>query len=397
MAAERINEEMLLPSRPTLKMPMGDLSLLKVTRDMVAPDERALEEFRNEFSIVLQIVLKHCNSGTRAKLALNAGIQTAVMNNDVVHYLYELKLACIRGGDTGMAKLKDYEDALLKPMMYGTGMEALYGGGESAFAKYADAFKNGLTSCRACGSVRTDSEFIQGFVSGLHMQFDSTKVEIMKHTTIDSAIEYALGCLRSGIVLCIKGWESSPPTSKVGVKRSFTMAEMNHNQKNATLPVSTNFNPSASSSHPTVRTASLKHPYRNHSPYRDSNSNSTVRGNDSTFSSSSAGGGRSSATKQVFAIRLDDSPDDIELTLTEDDLNMISREHLLAAEKRGEERMCNIFQLNVAGTRAICHEWYVKGECSKKSHKSGDVFLKCFYDHPEIGPNFKPLIAKSNK
>jgi hypothetical protein len=117
------------------------------------PNKKSLEEFHNEFPVVVQIVQMHCNEGTRDKLALNTGMQTAAMNDDVVHYLYELKLACIRGGDTGTSKLKDYEDSLLKPMMYGTGMEALHGGGESAFAGYVAAFRNGSTSRAGGGKV----------------------------------------------------------------------------------------------------------------------------------------------------------------------------------------------------------------------------------------------------
>jgi hypothetical protein len=401
MEDERLNALMPVPMHPIPIVPPGDLSLLGVTRATLVQNEKSLEEFHNEFPVLVQIVQMHCNEGTRDKLALNAGMQTAAMNNDVVHYLYELKLACIRGGDTGAAKLKDYEDALLKPMMYGTGMEALHGGGESAFAGYVAAFRNGLTCCHACDSVRTDAEFIQGFVTGLHMQFDSVKVDIMKHSNINSAIECALGYLRSGIRLCIKGWDSSPPTSKASAKRSSSVAELNHNQKNATLPVSTsvssNFNPSASSLPSATRSASLRYSPRNSSSYRDNNSagNGLARGGGGSASSSSAGGGYPS--KQVFAVHLDDGSDDIELCLTENDMQMISSEQISAAEKRGEERAFNIFHMGAGGAKPICHEWSIRGECSKRTHKSGDVFLKCYYDHPEIGQNFRPSGTRGNK
>ena len=121
MASERLNAQMHSPAHPIPIVSPGDLSLLGVYREQAVPNDKVLEEFFNDFSTVLQIVQRHCSEGTRAKLALNVGLQTAAMNNDVVHYLYELKLACIRGGDTGGAKLKDYEDKLIKPMVYGAG------------------------------------------------------------------------------------------------------------------------------------------------------------------------------------------------------------------------------------------------------------------------------------
>ena len=391
MAAERLNAQMSNPAHPPPKVLPGDLSLLGVYREMALPNDKVLEEFFNDFSTVLQIVQKHCSEGTRAKLALNVGLQTAAMNNDVVHYLYELKLACIRGGDTGSSKLKDYEDKLIKPMVYGAGMEALYGGGESALASYAAVFKQGVQNSRACGSLRSDLEFIKGFVSGLHSQFDQDKVAIMANTNLDGAIASALKCCRDGTELNIKGWLPSAPTNKVGAKRSAT--DVNHNQ---TTGSSNAFNPSGNSA--PVRAASLRPFVPRSSSYRDNNAaGNSFRGG--VDSSSASGGGNVSASRQVFAVQLNDGSDDIELRFSEDDMNMISREQEQAAERRGEERVFRLFHLGQSGSGGgrICHQWQFTGECAKKSFKSGDNWIPCYFEHPEIGPNFKPSMPSGSK
>ena len=394
MAAERLNAQMLVPEHPVPTVFPGDLSLVGVYREMALPNDKVLEEFFNDFSTVLQIVQKHCSEGTRAKLALNVGLQQAAMNTDIVHYLYELKLSCIRGGDTGASKLKDYEDKLIRPLIYGAGMEANWGGGESAFASYAAAFKQGVQNSRACGSVRSDLEFVKGFVSGLHPQFDQDKVAIMVSKSLNNAIAAALSCCRNGTELNIKGWLPSAPTNKVGAKRS--VADLDHNSNSVHT---TTFNPSGPIT--SARAATLR-PYmpRPSSSYRDNNSagNGFARGGGAL--SGAAGGGNASASRQVFSVQLNDGSDDVELSLSEEDVSMISREQEQAAERRGEERAFRLFHLgqSASGGGKICHQWLHTGECAKKSFKSGDSWIPCYFEHPEVGPNFKPLqSAKSNK
>jgi hypothetical protein len=390
MNSERLNAQMLIPHHPPPIVFPGDLSLLGIYREMALPNDKVLEEFYNDFATVLQIVQKHCSESTRDKLALNAELQFAAMNNDIVRYLYELKLACIRGGDSGEARMKDYEDRMIKPLIYGGGMEALWGGGEGALASYAASFRQGAENSRACGSVRTDAEFVKGFVSGLHPQFDQDKVAIAAHTNLSGAIAAALKCCRNGIDLNMRGWLPSGPTSKVGAKR--TVADTNHNQ---TVATTTAFNPSGSSA--PVRAASLR-TYTSRGSYsqRDNNpsGNNFVRGGGA--SSSAAGG----ASKQVFAVHLNDGSEDIELCLSEGDLDMLSRERETAAEQRGEERAFRLFHMGQSGSGGgrICHQWQHTGECAKKSFKSGDNWIPCYFEHPEVGPNFKPTQgAKSNK
>ena len=85
------------------------------------------------------------------------------------------------------------------------------------------------------------------------------------------------------------------------------------------------------------------------------------------------------------------------ICLTENDMQMISSEQISAAERRGEERGFNIFHTEAGGAKPICHKWSIRGECSKRTHKSNDVFLKCYYDHPEIGQNLRPSGTRGNK
>ena len=395
MASERLNAHMPIPAHPIPIVSPGDLSLLHVYREQAVLNDKVLEEFFNDFSTVLQIVHRHCSEGTRAKLALNVGLQAAAMDNDIIHYLYELKLACIRGGDTGGAKLKDYEDKLIKPMVYGAGMEAIWGGGESALASYAAVFKQGVENSRACGSLRSDLEFIKGFVSGLHSQFDQDKVAIMANTNLNGAIACALKCCRDGTELNIKGWAPSAPTTKVGTKRS--AADSNHNQTTAST---TTFNPSGT--HAPARAGTLRPYGPRSSSHRDNNSAGNNFGRGGGDSSSAAGGGNVSASKQVFAIQLNDGSDDVELRISDEDMNMMSRDQEQAAERRGEERafrLSHMGQIGSGGGR-ICNQWQFTGECAKKSYKSGDTWIPCYFEHPEVGPNFKPTMppgAKGNK
>ena len=218
----------------------------------------------------------------------------------------------------------------------------------------------------------------------------------MANNNLNGAIACALKCCRDGTELNIKGWASSAPTNKVGTKRS--AADSNHNQTTAPTTI---FNPS--STHAPARAGTIRPYVPRSSSHRDNNSsgNNFGRGGGGD-SSSAAGGGYVSTSKQVFAIQLNDGSDDVELRISDEDMNMLSREQEQAAEQRGEERAVRLFHLGQSGPggNKICHQWKVTGECAKKSHKSGDTWLPCYFEHPEVGPNFKPMIplgAKGNK
>ena len=391
MEDERTNAMKANPLYPIPIVGASDLSHLGVYKSMVSPNEKVIEEFYNEFAVAVQIVQRHCSDATCDKLTLNEELQSAIMRNDIVHYLFELKLACIRGGDTGASKLKDYEDRLLKPIFYHTGMAYLYGGGETAFSRYAAAFKQGMQSCRACGTVRTDAEFIKGFVSGLHKQFDNDKRDIITAKTIDSAIALALERCRNGVELAMHGWEESLAIN-VGSKRNLP--------ENNDKPTATSVNHNPSSSTPTIRSASFSRAF--------TGNRSVHRGQPGVFSSTggASGGGlyRGNATSfesnapaaaQVFAIHMNDGSEPVEVCFDAEDLNLVSDEMLRAAEESGASQAFRIFQTSMSGMNKICHEWSVKGECSKRTHKyNGEFFLPCHYDHPEIGPHFQPQTSK---
>jgi hypothetical protein len=174
------------------------------------------------------------------------------MRSDIVHYLYELKLACIRGEDTGASRLKDYEDKLLKQLLYNSGMAFLHGGGEGPYASYASAFKQGVQNCKACDTVRSDAEFIKGFVSGLHEQFDSEKRHFLKIKTLDGVIAAGLDCCRSNKELGVAKWTDTAATN-VGSKRF--ISDINTKQITTTAIL----NPSGLA--PIVRTASISRSY----------------------------------------------------------------------------------------------------------------------------------------
>ena len=396
MDAEKANAARAIPLYPIPVVGPSDFSHLGIYRSMVTPNDKVVEEFYNEFAVALQIVQYHCSEATRDKLVLNDELETAIMRNDIVHYLYELKLACIRGGDTGANLVKDYEDKLLKPLLYNAGMAFLHGGGEGAYASYASAFKQGVVNCKACYTLRSDAEFIKGFVSGLHEQFDSEKRALMKIKTLDGVISAGLDCCRSNKELGIAGWTETAATN-VGSKRPLSET----NTKQTTTPAI--LNPSGSA--PTVRTASISRSYPGD------------RGNYRGYTGSSASGGglyrsnsnsnsnekNGTATAQVFAINIEGSDQTVEVCFSSEDLSMVSEDMLRAAEISGEQRAYQIFHTGLNGSgrpitqNKICHEWNERGECIRKTHKyNGEFFLPCHYDHPEIGPNFQPK-SKTNK
>ena len=214
----------------------------------------------------------------------------------------------------------------------------------------------------------------------------------MGNTKLNGAIAAALKCCRNGNELSIKGWLPSAPTSKFGVGSKRSAADQNQN-------TTTSFNPSGQ---PAPARAATLRTYASRGSYfhRDNNSDGSSFARGSGAPSSAAGGGNASASKQVFAIQLNDGSDEVEVCFSEEDLNMMSREREQAAELRGEERALRLFHLSQSGSGGgrICHQWQHTGECAKKSFKSGDNWIPCYFEHPEVGPNFKPLQGtKSNK